>query len=158
LTQEGKVADMIRTLCGGILGLCIALWLGGVVGVMWSVQALFHADRGVAVVAAPIMFRAFGTYHLVVAVVAAGAALVAWKGRRWMPALLLVGLVLAGVSALYVTPHVDALRAMGGGGSAEFKAWHGISMMLYCTEAGLIGILAVAAGVTDSAGRRLGGV
>lgn len=116
--------------------LAVALWLGGLAGLLLAVNTLFGWDRAVAAEAAPRLFAAFEPLVLVVAAVAI-AGTVGWRLIACTRAkrLLMLSLLLAGVAATLaiavVSPRIEYLRLEGYGGTEHFRRWHGISMLLY---------------------------
>lgn len=125
--------------------LILALWLGGIVWLMAGVQAMFNADRQVAVRAAPILFVTFDRYQLILAPLALLAALLHWRSLRsraaaFLAILATVALMFALTSSLVITPRIDALRLAGQGGSAQFKSLHALSMLCLTVEAGLLAL------------------
>ena len=119
--------------------LTVALWLGGLISLFLFVQSLFAADRAVAVVAAPVLFDAFGVYQLAlgglgVLVAAAAVAVDRASRRRWavVNGLLGVALLGAGVMSAVVQPAMS--RAHAAGDAATFGRLHGASMVVYLAE------------------------
>jgi hypothetical protein len=120
-----------------------ALWLGGMMALFIFVQTLFGRDRPLAMEAAPVLFAAFERYQLIVAV-AAVASLAGWglaSGRGLIRVIfLMVGLAAAGAAAgpVLISGRMQALRAQGLSGTAEFRRLHGQSMVIYVGQALLL--------------------
>jgi hypothetical protein len=116
-----------------------ALWLGGMVALVLFVSALFARDRAVALEAAPRLFVIFGTYQLIISVVAIAAACT-WRLIEKRRALsgIIVMLILAGCGAVLlstmIVPPMEKLRAEGQRESVEFKQLHKRSTRLYLAE------------------------
>jgi hypothetical protein len=134
--------NITRTICG-VLVLCLSLWFGGMMALFLFVQVLFHHDREIAIQAAPRLFLAFEQYQLILAAIALIATF-AW--RLLLPSKLLTSsfvlIALATLLAVYstsvITPKMESLRHAGQSSGQQFKKLHGISMMMYCSEAVLV--------------------
>jgi len=126
-----------------IVTLAWALWIGGLLALFIFVSTLFRNDREIAVQAAPQLFVAFQQYHLILAAIAL-VAIVAWRivapARMVLVMFVLLGLAACcGVAvAIWIIAPMEKLRMEGLGGSPEFKRLHGMSMMLYVGQAGLL--------------------
>jgi hypothetical protein len=131
----------------GLLSLLItifwALWFGGAISLFIFVTSLFNRDRELAIKVAPILFLTFERYHLILAataIVLSGIWLIAGKSR--MKAALFVVFFLAGfatfISGAVVTPKIMQLREQNQIKTHEFARMHGISMMVYSSEAILV--------------------
>ena len=121
------------------LALVAALWLGGLVALFVSVQALFSHDRELAKAAAPVLFDVFDLYQRGLAVAGVVVALVLLATRPTRSAvvaavLLAACAVPAAVVAFSVMPKMNALLAGGAGTSPAFMRLHGLSMVLYLAE------------------------
>src|SRR5687767_3591883 len=118
-----------------------ALWFGGSVAMFLFVQALFRNNRSVAIEAAPMIFRTFAIYQIVlagVAVIGAGA----WRSPTkraaltvvvWLLALASVGVVTTGA---LITPRMERMRMQGQSSAPEFRKMHGMSMVVYLSQTG----------------------
>jgi hypothetical protein len=122
------------------------LWLGGLGALFLAVGALFKTfeDRRLAGTAASGVFRLFERYQLLLA--AAGLVLiVAWRVLGGAPrlktalfGLLALATVLAVSSTLYITPRIEAMRQEGTITGRQFQQLHGVSSILYTSEAALL--------------------
>ena len=119
-----------------VLRFAWGLWLGGLITVFLAVLTLFHNDRSVAVVAAPMIFHAFEPYQCALA----GVAVVfsALCGRKGLLTLFLVTAIGSVVSPLVITPRISEMQREGLTHTAEFGKMHGISMMVYTSDAALL--------------------
>ncbi len=123
-----------------LLMLFWGLWFGGTIALFIFVSALFRQSREMAIHTTPVLFLTFERYHLLLAGVAAVLSGV-WLGRERSKAkaalfvLLLLAGVAASVSGALITPRVMVLREQRQTQSPEFKRLHGMSMMVYSTEA-----------------------
>jgi hypothetical protein len=135
-----------------LIGLCVALWLGGLVALFMFVSTLFRADHGVAVNVAPFMFYIFERYQLMLASTAIASAIVWRVYRRTRPrqmllACLLVAALLGLAQYGLVSPRMNALHASGES-PEQFRRLHGYSMLIYVGTA-LMVLLSGAALLTD---------
>jgi hypothetical protein len=145
-----------------IVTLALALWLGGLASLFLFVQQLFAKDRGVAVASAPILFRAFEIYQLIVFAIAIVACVAwLWIGRSGWKAgvalLLLAAGALAIVQIALVSSRMRVMMDRNETGLQEFKDLHGYSMIIYSSEIGLLAAAAMmmpAAIRADAFGRR----
>ncbi len=120
-----------------------ALWFGGLVTLFIGVTTLFRNDRELAVQAAPQLFHVFEKYQLILAAIAllatfAWRLMVASKSVVWVFALLGVATLGAVFQTTMITPRIDALHAAGQTQTPEFKQKHGISMIVYTGEVGVL--------------------
>ena len=126
-----------------------ALWFGGLITLFLSMTALFGADHDLAVRAAPILFRRFEFYQLILAGSAIAAALV-WRrtARSGARLVILVAFVLAGIGSTVareaITPRLEALVLSGQGKSAQFMSLHGTSMLIYLANTAALAIAGLA--------------
>lgn len=124
-----------------------ALWLGGMVALLMFVTQLFKASRTVAFDAAPVLFRTFANYQLLIGTIAcAGGTVLAMLTRRKVYALMTLLMLGALASAILIrgwTGRMDALRHAGQSAGAEFKSLHAKSSIGYTTSAGLLLIAGV---------------
>lgn len=145
------VPIMMQRILSRLVLVSWALWFGGVMALFLFVQALFwrFADtRDIAGAAASALFVVFEKYQLLLA----GSTLlltVLWRWR-WptarqgsLFALLALATVAAVGSGAFLTPRMEALRQAGTSGGPEFARLHGLSMLVYSTEA----LLLLAAGL-----------
>lgn len=118
------------------------LWFGGLVVLLLFVTRLFQNSRTNAVEAAPVLFRTFANYQLMVGMIAcACATLLTLQTRRSSHAvmsLLLIGSLGAGLLIRGWTNQMEAIRAAGQSSGPEFKALHGKSSMAYTAAAALL--------------------
>lgn len=145
--MEMLIYSAVKAAARIIALLCIGLWLGGIAALFLFVSQLFQADREAAAIAAPVIFKSFASYQLVIAGI--GLISTLWW-RRW-PLLSIVALcaVAAAVTAFYVIPQMEAIRAAGeAGSSTRFKRLHGASMMIFASQAALLLIAHIIAIVT----------
>jgi uncharacterized protein DUF4149 len=119
-----------------ILRFAWGLWLGGLITVFLAVLTLFHHDRSVAVVAAPMIFHAFEPYQCALAGVAVVFSAL-WGRKGLLTPFLLAG-VGAGISVGVITPRITEMQRQGLTHTAEFGKMHGISMMVYTSDAALL--------------------
>ena len=144
--------NAVQRIVAALVAVAWGLWLGGLGAVFLVVTVLFRtiAPGGAAAdpgqrreagrVAAAI-FHAFERYQLVLA--AAGLVLTfAWRVLGGAPRLktaffsiLALTAALAVTSTLYITPQIDALRDQGVTTGRQFGQLHGLSSVLYTSEA-----------------------
>ena len=122
-----------------MLTLTVALWLGGLVALFSFAQALFSADRALAVRAAPVLFDVFAPYQLILAGVGLVAGGAWWGATRRRSAAGAVGLLAvaaagAAVVGFLIVPRMEAIRLAGESGSDAFKQLHGASMAVFLGE------------------------
>lgn len=127
----------MRLLLPIVTTLIWALWFGGMITLFISVQVLFKTDRTLAVQAAPLLFGAFGKYQIALGILAVAASIAA-RFRPWIAGLFLVATILAIVHLLAVETPMELLRADGLSGTDRFKKLHGVSMMIYVSQAALL--------------------
>jgi hypothetical protein len=126
----------MRTFCYTVTQFAWALWLGGLFTVFLSVLTLFHNDRSVAVQAAPQIFHAFEPYQCALA--AAAVLFAALSQRKGLLTLFLLASIGSAVSPLVITPKISELQRQGLTHTPDFAKIHGISMMVYTSDAALL--------------------
>ncbi len=123
-----------------LLGLTIALWLGGLIALFIFVSTLFVNDRATAVLAAPQLFHSFDRYQLMVAGVAIVCA-IGWRFyacsivKKVMMGALLVAASLGVVEIAYIAPHLDGSRVVD---HDTFQRYHAIARWAYEAAAALV--------------------
>jgi hypothetical protein len=143
----------VQRIVAALVAVAWALWLGGLGALFLAVTSVFHtlapggrSDPGrteAGRVAAGI-FHAFERYQLVLA--AAGLVLTfGWRVLGRAPRLktaffgvLALAAALAVTSTLYITPQIDDLRKQGTTTGRQFEQLHGLSMVLYTSEAAVL--------------------
>jgi hypothetical protein len=136
----------MQRLLSCLVAIVWGLWLGGLGALFLAVGALFKTfeDRRLAGTAASGVFRLFERYQLILA--AAGLVLiVVWRVLGGAPrlktglfALFALATVLAVSSTLYITPRIEAMRQEGTTTGRQFQQLHGVSSILYTSEAALL--------------------
>jgi uncharacterized membrane protein len=125
-----------------LLAVSWSLWLGGMIALLIFVVRLFKASHDIGAVAAPVLFRTFAHYQIIVGIIAcASGTLLTLRTRRTAHALMTLVMLGAFASALLIrgwTFEMESLRAAGRSGGPEFKAMHAKSSMAYSTSAGLL--------------------
>lgn len=130
----------------------LTLWLGGLVALFIFVQAMFNANRNVAVEAAPMLFNVFEKYQLILFAIAM-VSVIAWRliigcstAKRWIIVMVILAGSLAIVQTAFVSSRMTAIRDAGQSGDGEFRAefrrLHGYSMILYVSQTALLVIAA----------------
>lgn len=134
-----------------------ALWLGGLVALLMFVLRLFEASRPVAVEAAPVLFRTFASYQVLVGMIACAAGtLLAMSTRRRVHAALSLVMIAALSAALLVrgwTHQMESIRHAGQSTGPEFKALHAKTSIAYTGSAGLLLIAGIGYVLTMSTRR-----
>ncbi len=126
----------MRTLVIYVIGLGLALWLGGSMALYMFVQYLFKIERAVAVNAAPMMFFIFERYQLMIAAILLAATIV-WRlyscsrPKKLLLACLMVASLLAITQFGIISPKMNELHLTGQSSNMEFKKLHGYSMVVY---------------------------
>lgn len=135
---------------------CLSLWFGGLVTLFLSVSAVFaaFADRATAGTAAAAMFARFEVFQMVVGGLLAASSIAVWAiTRSKLRLIFLCCVILAGVLAVVshfgVSARLQAMREARETQSQEFKRLHGVSMMVYVSQTGLLGIGAVVVAVAS---------
>lgn len=129
----------MRKLLTIIFSAALTLWLGGSIALFLFVQTMFRNDRAIAVNAAPMLFRVFESYQLVLLLIAM-FSLIAWrlmvcsKAKKWIMALLIVAGICAVVQTAVVSNRMRAILAAGQSAEGEFRRLHGYSMMIYVSQ------------------------
>ena len=131
------MVHLFRTLLGIVWG----LWIGGVIALFIFAVALFRQlGRDVAPQSTQVLFPTFERYHLVLAAFAL-LTCVGWRivGRSraasWCFAFLAIATCAAATSAIFLTPKILELTRAGKAGTPEFWKTHGMSNLVYMTEA-----------------------
>lgn len=132
-----------------------ALWFGGMVVLILFVTQIFRTlPRPQAVEAAPVLFRAFAGYQLIVGMVAcASATLFTMFTRRNTHAVMTLMMLGALAAALLIrgwTNRMEAIRHAGQSSGPEFQALHHRSSGAYTTATGLLLVAGVGLIVTSS--------
>ena len=140
---------MMRYLFASIATLAWGLWFGGVMGLfLWVVrlsQTFAPPRRALFSEAASASFFVFERYQLIVGAVAL-VATVAWRiaAPGVSRTILFCVLALAATASIsqshLITPKIDALRSHldEPESVARFQKLHGLSMIVYTTQAGLL--------------------
>ena len=148
----------------------LTLWLGGLVALFIFVQAMFNANRAVAVEAAPMLFNVFEKYQLILFAIAM-ISVIAWRliigcstAKRWIMLMVILAGSLAIVQTAFVSSRMTAIRQSGQSGDgeldgdfrAEFRRLHGYSMMIYVSQTALLAAAAclLPAAISAEAGLR----
>lgn len=138
------------TLLRILLTLVWSAWFGGMVALIVFVTRLFKASREIGVTAAPVLFRTFVTYQLIVGTITVLLALALAVVAR-SKAIAIAGLF-AMISLSLVFPirdwtyRISELYAAGESSTEEFKAIHRMSSATYSTSALLLACAGVAIG------------
>lgn len=119
--------------------IAVALWLGGLLTLMWLVSGLFARSHELGAEVAPVLFQRFSYYHLIaggIAVVGGGLWWLRAKGRLLTAAALCIALGMAAalVTELIITPTMQQLRQEGQSGGETFARLHRASEMTYGIE------------------------
>lgn len=133
----------MRYLGSFIVTLAWGLWFGGMIALFVFVQTLFAGNRAVAVDAAPMLFGAFERTQLLLAACALIGTFTLWLLTRRRAAMTLFALfaisaAVAALSTTLVTAPMEQLRMQGQTSDPQFKRLHGVSMMMYVSEAALL--------------------
>ncbi len=127
------------------------LWFGGLMTLFLAVQTIFgrfSPDRQTAGTAAAGVFGAFERYQLLLA----GVAIIGCAAWRLVQRSNLVSLVcglmlLAAMGALTstmgISPRIEAMREAHQTDTPEFRKLHGQSMMVYASQAGILGLAGI---------------
>jgi hypothetical protein len=125
-----------------ILGIAWALWFGGMVVLLIFVIRLFNTSKEIGIEAAPVLFRTFAHYQIIVGIIACSCGtLLAMQTRRTAHAAMTLLMLGAFAAALLIrgwTFKMETLRAAKLSEGPEFKAMHARSSMAYSTSAGLL--------------------
>ena len=147
--MNGRYNLTMRRVMAVLVVVSWGLWFGGMVALFLFVSVMFRESRPVAVDAAPMLFRAFERYQLLLAAFAL-VATVLWRilvlSRAIMVVFTFLALasVAAALSTTLVTPRMETLRRTGQSTSPEFRQLHGRSMMFYTGEAALLLLAGIA--------------
>jgi hypothetical protein len=127
--------SLLRTLTT----LAWGLWFGGMIALLIFVVRLFGASHETGVIAAPVLFRTFAIYQLIVGSAALLlSVLVACASRSKLAIAAAVVLATAWVTAWpirSITHSIEAMHEAGQTDSAEFKTLHHRSELLYTGSA-----------------------
>jgi hypothetical protein len=132
----------MKTFWQTITLLAWALWLGGLITLFILAIKLFNSDRALAMQTVPILFHSFEIYQLALAGVTLGSAII-WK-RPLLITLLAFAAAGAVATPTLITPRMDEIRLHGDVNSPEFGKLHGVSMMVYLSNAGLLALAGLA--------------
>jgi hypothetical protein len=125
-----------------LLLLTWALWFGGMIALLIFVTQLFRGPRPIAVEAAPVLFRTFAIYQLIVGAIAcACGTLLALSSRRSVHAILTLFMLAALGAATLIrgwTLQMEAIRLAGESSGPQFKALHVKSSAAYTSAAALL--------------------
>ncbi|MBC7785563.1 MAG: DUF4149 domain-containing protein [Burkholderiales bacterium] len=130
----------MRRLVPYLIGLSLALWLGGLIALFLFVSFLFRQDRARAVQVAPILFHVIERYQLMLAAIAL-ASTVVWRfygcsrAKRVLLLCLLAATGLAMAEFAVISPRINTLRMQDQSDGVEFKRLHGYAMVLYTSTA-----------------------
>lgn len=119
-----------------------SLWFGGMAVLILFVARLFGSDRETATHAAPILFRTFANYQIVVGMIAcAAAAILSLRMRRKSHAVFTLLMIVSLAAALLIyrgTYRMEEIRAAGQSQGEEFKQLHKQSTAIYTTSAAIL--------------------
>jgi hypothetical protein len=119
-----------------------ALWLGGMIALFLFVMQLFTTNRDVATHAAPVLFRAFAVYQLIVGMIAcaAGTLLTVVDRRKSMAAmsLLMIVALALGLVIRSWTNEMMTLDRSNPQQVARFQTLHHNTTRVYTTAACLL--------------------
>jgi hypothetical protein len=143
-----RTLNPVLTLLRILLTLAWAAWFGGMLALLVFVTRLFKASREIGVTGAPVLFRTFVTYQLIVGsltlVLAVALALVSRS-----KAVAIAG-VFSLISLALVFPirgwtnRIGELYAAGQSNTEEFKGIHRMSSATYSTSALLLACAGIA--------------
>jgi hypothetical protein len=133
--------EMRRIICL-ILLLAWSLWFGGMIVLFIFVMRLFATSRTVATEAAPVLFRTFAQYQLIVGLIAcAGGAALSLLSRRSSHAamtLAMIGALAAGVIVRQWTYEMQTLDRSNAAHVERFQSLHHRTTRLYIAAAALL--------------------
>jgi hypothetical protein len=129
----------MRTLLRTVATVSWGLWFGGMIALLIFVIRLFAASRDTGLVGAPVLFRSFAIYQLIVGAVAL-AAMVAltYQSRSKLLTVATTLIALSFIAAIpiwSVTGRLDRMRQAGQSQSDEFKHLHHLSEVAYAGSA-----------------------
>lgn len=133
-----------------LLTLTNAFWLGGLATLFLLTGSIRRQDPAAATRAAPHIFAAFETYHLILAgitlllIVALWAATAPSRARLLTTLFLAIAMAAALISASFITPRLAQLRRDGHSETSAFTRGHYASLASYGIE-GLAMLLATLA-------------
>jgi hypothetical protein len=129
----------MQTLLRTIATVTWGLWFGGMMALLIFVIRLFGESRETGIIAAPVLFRAFATYQLIVGTIALlAAALLAYLSRSRVMFIATAFLALAWVAALptwSITHRIDAMRQNDQTQTEDFRRLHHRSELIYSGSA-----------------------
>lgn len=130
----------MRLFIANYLNVVLALWLGGIVALAIFVMRLFMQSREIGAVGAPVLFRVFATYQLVLAILALILTFTLWRMvrlslSRVLACLVLAATVLAIFSSGYLVPRIEQLQRDGQVDTPAFQKFHSLSRTVYSTHA-----------------------
>src|SRR5262249_12330693 len=124
-----------------------ALWFGGMIVLIVFVVRLFQTSRDVGIQTAPVLFRTFALYQLILGTVACiGGTTLTLIGRRNVHAVLtlLMSTALVVAQVIYVwTNQMEAIRQAGQSTGEEFQRLPHLSSMAYAITAVLLFIAGI---------------
>ena len=130
-----------------------ALWLGGLIAMLMFVIQLFGVSHDLGVQAAPVLFRSFAMYQLIVGMIAcASGTLLCLVTRRNAHAIMSLLMILSLAAALLIrklTVQMLAIIAAGQSSSSDFLALHIKSNIAYTIAAGLLLIAGIGWAITS---------
>jgi uncharacterized membrane protein len=133
---------LLRALLPVLIGLLLALWLGGLVHQLLSVMVIFNSGVLPREQAAPTAAKLFYVTERVVIGLGVASVLltIAWrlfacdgfrKATLWLT---LAALLIAAGSTVFISSRIDAMREAGQTQTPEFKRAHGLSNVVYLTQ------------------------
>jgi hypothetical protein len=124
-----------------------ALWFGGMIALMIFVIRLFNVSHDVGVQTAPILFRCFANYQIIVGIIAcvAGTSLciVTIRNSHAFFALIMIFALAAAIVVRRWTYEMNAMQLSGQSSQARFQTLHHQSSFLYTTQAILLFIAGI---------------
>lgn len=120
-----------------IIGLTIALWLGGLVTLFICLMSVFAYNRGIGAQVGPVLFSKFEPYQLGLAAISIGATIL-WrmyarsKAKNALLACLLTAAAIAVVNYAMITPQIIEIWQNPTDDSAQrFQQLHSVSRYMY---------------------------
>ncbi|HVT90863.1 MAG TPA: hypothetical protein VHD56_18560 [Tepidisphaeraceae bacterium] len=142
--------------------ICWALWLGGMVALLIFVTQLFATSRPVALQAAPVLFRTFAVYQLVVGAMACAAgtflSVVTQRKCHAINGLVMVLALAAALVIRMLTVKMLVLLEAGQSSGPEFLALHIKSNIAYTVAAGLLALAGIGWALTSPMRRTSPGI
>jgi hypothetical protein len=134
----------MRRILPYIIGLTIALWLGGLVTLFISLISIFRYNRGIGAQVGPVLFGKFEPYQIGLGLIASVCTVV-WRmyacsrAKKLLLICLLAAVSIAVTSYAYLTPQVAQMAAdEATNASDRFNRLHKTSEMLYNIMAVLV--------------------